>query len=287
MSASANVTTNAVRAGVRRGATEIARSLRAPEDITYYLVGAAILATVLVLNRNNPVHGTDLTVSIFVFPGALAFVIVFAAAFGLATQVVTEREDGTLLRVKAVPRGMLGYVVGQVTRVCLEVTLNLLLLCVPALLILGPVWSNGLVGLLHLLVLVLLGMLACVLLGFAVGSTFKNPRTVGGWGFLLMGGLVAISGLFAPLASLPGWLHPLAQVLPLYWLGLGMREAVLPDAAAAAELGEQWRTLEVFGVLGAWSVVGLLVAPVLLRRMARRESGSTVAARQQKALQRV
>jgi energy-coupling factor transporter ATP-binding protein EcfA2 len=39
--------------------------------------------------------------------------------------------------------------------------------------------------------------------------------------------------------------------------------------------------------LGAWAVVGLVVAPIVLRRMARRESGSSVAARRQKAMQRV
>jgi hypothetical protein len=41
------------------------------------------------------------------------------------------------------------------------------------------------------------------------------------------------------------------------------------------------------GVLGAWAVAGLLVAPILLRRVARRESGSSVAARREKALQHV
>jgi ABC-2 type transport system permease protein len=40
-------------------------------------------------------------------------------------------------------------------------------------------------------------------------------------------------------------------------------------------------------VLGAWAVAGLVVAPMVLRRMARRESGSSVAARREKALQRV
>ena len=36
------------------------------------------------------------------------------------------------------------------------------------------------------------------------------------------------------------------------------------------ELTHSWRTLETLGVLGLWAIVGLLVAPVVLRRMARR-----------------
>jgi ABC-2 type transport system permease protein len=40
-------------------------------------------------------------------------------------------------------------------------------------------------------------------------------------------------------------------------------------------------------VLGLWAVVGLALAPAVLRRMARRESGSAVAARRERALTRV
>lgn len=100
-------------------------------------------------------------------------------------------------------------------------------------------------------------------------------------------GTIAISGIFYPVTALPEWLQWIAQVFPVYWLGLGMRSALLPSDAVAVEIGELWRHLETVGVLGAWAVFGLLVAPVVLRRMARRESGSSVAARRERALQKV
>jgi ABC-2 type transport system permease protein len=53
------------------------------------------------------------------------------------------------------------------------------------------------------------------------------------------------------------------------------------------ELGDSWRHPETVGVLAVWAVGGLLVAPVVLRRMARRESGSRVAERRERALRRV
>jgi ABC-2 type transport system permease protein len=104
---------------------------------------------------------------------------------------------------------------------------------------------------------------------------------------LPMVGLTIISGIFYPISAMPEWLQGVAQVFPLYWLGLGMRSAMLPDGLAAAELGESWRHLETIGVLGAWAALGLLVAPMVMRRMARRESGSSVAERRERALQRV
>lgn len=282
-----NPTTTAVRAGLRRGWTEFAKSLRAPEDVGYYVIETAIFVVVMFLNRTNHVQGTSLSLSHFMFPGVLAFLVIFTATFGLATAVTTEREDGTLLRMKSLPHGMVGYVVGQSTRTSIEAVFNLVILVIPTTILLDSLWVNGFGGVVHGFALFVLGLLACVPLGFAVGSLFKNPRSIGGWGFLIMGALVTVSGIFFPILSLPPWVQVIAQVTPLYWLGLGMREATLPDAAVVVEISESWRTLEVFGVLGAWAVVGLLLAPVLLRRMARRESGSTVAARQQKALQRV
>jgi ABC-2 type transport system permease protein len=75
-------------------------------------------------------------------------------------------------------------------------------------------------------------------------------------------------------------------VFPIYWLGLGMRSALLPHSAVSVEIGEGWRHLETIGVLGAWAVFGLIVAPIVLRRMARRESGSSVAQRREQALRR-
>ena len=58
-----------------------------------------------------------------------------------------------------------------------------------------------------------------------------------------------------------------------------MRHALLPDSMAAVEIDGSWRTLMMFAVLAVWAVLALALAPRLLRRMARRESGSVVAAR--------
>lgn len=74
-------------------------------------------------------------------------------------------------------------------------------------------------------------------------------------------------------------------LFPVYWLGLGMRSAFLPESAAALEIGESWRTPETIGVLSAWAIAGVLVAPIVLRRMARRQSGSQVEAARQEAVQ--
>ncbi|MGH8881770.1 MAG: ABC transporter permease, partial [Stackebrandtia sp.] len=114
---------------------------------------------------------------------------------------------------------------------------------------------------------------------------FSNPRLMGLMMLPVMG-LTAISGIFYPITALPEWVQGIAQVFPMYWTGLGMRSALLPDSAVGLEIGDSWRHLQTFAVLGAWTVIGLTLAPMMLKRMARRESGSAVAERQERAAQR-
>ena len=89
--------------------------------------------------------------------------------------------------------------------------------------------------------------------------------------------LAGISGIFYPIQQLWGWVQVVAQAFPMYWLGLGMRSAFLPDEAAALESaaaghpGDGRRP-------GVGPSSGVLT-PMVLRRMARRQTGSQVEAR--------
>jgi ABC-2 type transport system permease protein len=99
-------------------------------------------------------------------------------------------------------------------------------------------------------------------------------------------GLATISGILYPITHMPGWLQGVGQVFPLYWLGLGMRASLLPSQLASVELDGSWRLPLVFTVLALWALLGLAAAPAVLRRMARRESGSRVAERRERAMLR-
>jgi len=277
----------AARCGARRGRIEFMNSVRAGQDMAYYVITSLVLLLVLYLNRDDTVPGTDVSVAAFMLPGVLALLVVVAGAFGVATVLATEREDGTLLRLKAVPYGTVGYVAGQLVRVCIEIAFSMLIVLLPAAFFVPNLMSDGFLAALGAVGYLVLGLLAVLPLGFIIGSIFKNPRSVGGWGMLVITGIVFVSGIFTPLATMATWVQILGQLTPTYWLGLGLRSTLLPEAAVAVEIDGSWRTGLTIAVLAAWAVVGLLLAPRLLRRMARRESGSGVAARRDKAMQRV
>lgn len=282
-----NPSTYPLRVGVRRGWREFLISLRNPEDLLFYLVWGLGILAYLFLSRRNVVEGTDLTVPQVALPGVLAAMVVFGGVIGPAYALVTEREDGTLLRAKAAPHGMRGYVAGQVVFQTLGVLPMFVVIVVPTALFVDHVMHRGAVGWLAVAALLGLGLLATLPVGMVIGALARKPGSVTTWGMLPVFGLGAISGIFVPITAYWGWVQVLAQVFPMYWLGHGLRWAFLPDAAKVLEVGGQWRLLAGLGVLLAWCVVGLLVTPRVLRRMARRESGSAVEARMAERMQRI
>jgi ABC-2 type transport system permease protein len=83
-----------------------------------------------------------------------------------------------------------------------------------------------------------------------------------------------------PVTYMPEAVQWISQAFPLYWQGLGLRAAFLPDSMLVAEIGGSWRLPLAGVVLTAWAVAGMLLAPGLIRRVTRRESGSRLAERQ-------
>ncbi len=280
-----NVRTNAVQLGMRRGWIEFKQSMRSTQDwgFNVFMVGAVL--GYLFLRRNSEVEGTDLMVPAVSMPSILGALIAFGVVIGPAYSLAMQREDGTLLRLKAIPNGLSGYVIGQLVLPGLGVFITLALIVVPSVILFDDVMNNGATGWALLAGFTILGLLATLPIGIVIGALVPSTQKVGTWGMMPIMILAGISGIFYPLQSLWGWVQGVAQVFPMYWMGLGLRSAFLPDEAAALEITESWRTLETILVLGGWAAVGIAVTPMVLRRMARRTSGSQVEAAREQALQ--
>ena len=276
---------HAIRVGLHRGWTEFTQSLRSPQDQSFYLFMAILAIGYLFLRRNSEVEGTGLLVPQVSLPSILGALIAFGVVIGPAYQLAMDREDGTLLRAKAVPHGIGGYVTSQLLYHSLSLLPMLVVILVPSFLLFDGLMHRGAVGWLTFAWVVVLGLLATLPLGILIGSLVPSAQKVGSWGMLPIMILSGISGIFFPIQGLWTWVQVVAQVFPMYWLGLGMRSAFLPDAATAIEIGGSWRPLETVMVLAAWAVAGALVAPRVLRRMSRRASGAAMQSAREQAAQ--
>jgi ABC-2 type transport system permease protein len=279
-----NPTATVLRAGFTCGLIELRQSFTGAALFGHLLWPVVTLVAIFSL-RNRSFGASGFTLGTLVLPGVLGMFV--ALGMLLVVQYLSaDREEGTLLRAKATPNGIRGYLIGKLITVSGIILAYLTILLIPGLIIVGGLDIGSIRSWLTLGWVLFLGLMATLPIGAVLGSLISSPRHTGYISIPIMG-LIAISGIFYPITALPQWLQWIAQNFPMYWLGLGMRSALLPASAVSVEIGQSWRHLETIGVLGVWAVLGLVLAPIVLARMARRESGSNVAERREKALQRV
>jgi ABC-2 type transport system permease protein len=265
----------AVRAGFSRGWIETRQNLTETAYVVGHVIPPVAYVAVLLFLRGKNVPGTDFAFVTMVLPSLLGMTIVFGGISGPAPSITADREDGTLLRAKATPHGMLGYLIGKIVMFALTTLLSIIAIIIPGIMIVDNLVLDARAWLL-LALLFVVGMVSTVPMGLALGSVMKSSLQA----VLVPLGCTLImipSGIFFPITVLPTWLQWVGQAFPFYWVGLGARSAMLPAEMVASEIGQSWRTLEMFAVLGGWAVIGFLLAPILLRRMARRQSGSALA----------
>lgn len=279
-----NATGAVVRGAVRRARTELRIQLFSPMIfgwLFFPLVGLAVLFFL----RGTQVGGTGVSVAQFGVPGLLTVGLISSGVIGVAGQLMGERDDGTLLRAKAVPHGIAGHLLGDILVAVVMVVVPTFGVLAAAALIVDDVTPRTPAGWLTLVWVTLLGMLAVLPFGAVFGAWFRDAVMLG-WSSVLVYVAMAVSGVFYPLTALPGWLQVVGQCLPTYWFGLGLRSALLPPEAVALEVGGAWRPGTTVLVLALWAVLGLVLAPPALRRMARRQSGSRVAQARDQVLNR-
>lgn len=275
----------AVRAGLRRTRIELRQMFTDPQGLAALFLFPALIMVALFFMRNGTFQSTGYGLAVLALPGVMGTIVFFNGVYTIGESFVLDREDGTLLRAKATPNGMIGYFVGRIGTNATAVLVQVMAVLGAGAIIVGGVSLDGARSWIVLAWVLVLGLSATLPLGALLGAVVGTAR---GLFFVTMPLMlvVGVSGIFYPITALPGWLQSIAEVLPCYWLGLGLRSALLPADAVAIEIGQSWRHLETAGVLGAWAVVGLMLAPIVLGRMARNESGSKMDERRDKALAR-
>ncbi|WP_369357071.1 ABC transporter permease [Streptomyces sp. cg2] len=270
------------QAGVRRGGIEVRHLLRNRKELMGY-VSNVVVALALAGFISDDVPGTKIPMAQLALAGFSAYLLFQIGLISLPQILVTEREEGTLLRLRATPGGIPAYLIAKsLLIVVMALATLVVLLGSAAVLVDGPL-PHSPAGWLTLLWVTALGLLAVVPLGAAIGAVLPNPREALAMIMLPAMALLVTSGAMFPISKMPVVVQNIASVFPLRWMAQGLRAALLPDAARAAELSGSWQLPTVALVLVAWAVLGFLLAVPLLRRAARRESGSRLTARQNKA----
>jgi ABC-2 type transport system ATP-binding protein len=134
--------------------------------------GATLAA--LFLFRHRELAGSSFTIGAVMLPGTLGMFVAFGMML-MVQYLPADREDGTLLRTRATPGGIGGYLAGKLVTSSLSVLIYLAMIGVPGAFITGGLhladifWGR-------LAWVLILGMTGTQLLGAALGALVPSPR---------------------------------------------------------------------------------------------------------------
>ncbi len=274
-----------VSGALRQCKTELRIQLLSPASVVSWLFFPVIGLVVLILMGDRHVMGSDVDLAQIGVPGVLTMYLITGGLIGIAGALVTESEDGTLLRAKAIPNGMRSHLLGNVVTYTVVALAPILVLLLASMPVVDGVAPSTPARWLTFAWVAVLGLAATLPWGAALGALLRGPIALL-WVAIAAYAMIAISGVFYPLAALPDWLQLIGRILPTYWIGLGLRSALLPDDAVALEFGQTWATGPTVLVLATWAVIGIVIAPIALQRLARRQTGSVVAAARERVMSR-
>ncbi|MFJ9572247.1 MULTISPECIES: ABC transporter permease [Streptomyces] len=260
-------------AGVRRGRIEIGQAFGRPRELFSFLSTPALFV-VLALFVDRDIPGSSVPMADLMVAGGVSTMVIQTALLTLPQVLATDREDGTLLRLKAVPGGIPAYLVAKTLVVAATALLGAALTLAAGALVVGSGLPVDAAHWLTLAWVLLLGLVGLAPLGAAIGVLLPNARQALGLAMLPILFLMIASGLYFPVTVMPELLQNIVQVFPMKWIAQGTRSALLPDAALSAETQGSWQHLRTLGVVGLWALVGYLLVPGLIRRTTRRQSGS-------------
>lgn len=182
-------------------------------------------------------------------PVFAAILISLSAVLSLVTIVSIYREGGILKRLRATPLRPHTILTAHVLVKLLmtAITLALMLLAGRRYYPVGVAvpW----IGFTAALLLVTLSVLS---LGFLIASVIPTARFAQPIGSVILYPMVALSGLFVPIESLPPALHPVARVVPLTY-AVSLLRGILKGEAWSAHAGDVVALIVVFLVCTALS----------------------------------
>ncbi len=228
-------------------ATDATRAQVAAQDASQFLIthGAPQLAPPLV---PRVLYNQRLTTAIYMVPGIMGSLLLVVTAIVTAMGLARERETGTLEQILVTPISpatllagkCVPYILFGLIDVIAILVLGTLLFDVP---IRGSVGVLGLGAFLYLFSTLGIGILIASL------SSSQQQAMLGAFAFILP--TMLLSGFMSPISSMPRWLQPLTQLIPMRHFIEIMRRCLL-KGATLVDLAPQLVALAILGVAILW-----------------------------------
>lgn len=246
--------------GLARAELELRSFFRQWDSVVFTFSLPAILLLILGSIFTEEVGGTGVTVSQVFTGGMIAGGVASTSFINLGIGIATDRDNGTLKRLRGMPVSPVSYFIGKIGLVLTASLAEVALLLGIGILVFDLHLPSDPSRWFTFAWVFLLGTTACALLGTAVSAVPRSASSAAAVLNVPFIVLQMISGvLFVPPAALPEPLIRIGSLFPLKWMAQGFRSVFLPDSLAGEETAGAWEHGRVALVLGAWCIGGLLL----------------------------
>ncbi len=166
----------------------------------------------------------------FFLPGILGMTIMTSGVYGAVAINTRYRKNGVLRKVATTPMTKAEWVLSKVLYQIFVAFLSMTCLVVVGVLVYGvKVSINPLV-----ILLIIAGSMTFSGIGMIVARFVKDEEAAESAGAAITFPMMFLSGIFFPLSMMPSYLQTIGMVMPLYYLGEGLREAMIGGDMTAA-----------------------------------------------------
>ena len=186
----------------------------------------------------------------FLLPGLMAFTLMQLSIAGSGFNIVEFRRKGILKRLFVTPIKPHDFITAIVLARMAIILIQLTVLILFAVTILDVRIVGNFAS---FYLMIILGTFIFLCLGFCLGSIAKTQQAVMAVGNLVIFPQIFLSGVFYPIESMPEFIQPIANLLPLSFVSTAMRE-IANNGASLLEI-----TPTLIGI-AAWFVIAFVLA---------------------------
>jgi ABC-2 type transport system permease protein/oleandomycin transport system permease protein len=189
----------------------------------------------------------------FLIPGIIVQSMVFGG-FVTALGLAEDLKKGLIDRFRSLPMASSALLTGR-TLADIGTNVTQLAIMIAVGLVVGFNFSTSIPE-------ILAGIALCLLVGYVfswvfafIGLTASSPEAANGYGFTIIFPLTFVSSAFVPIASMPGWLQPVARANPVTFMVDAVRALFIGTPADNSIWGTLVWCVVIIGVfapLSAW-----------------------------------
>lgn len=160
----------------------------------------------------------------FALPGQIGFSLLSTAIFGTVFGLIYLKKAGVLKRMFATPTKALTILLAQGTSRLIVALLQTMLILIIGVVVFKFYLPHGFITLLELILLSTIGLIAFLGFGYFFAGLANDENSAGPLVNLVTLPQFLLSGTFFSTDSLPSWLQPIANNLPLSYFNMAIRK---------------------------------------------------------------